>query len=264
VTLDTIQPAIESALSERVELRPVSDHEVQVLVPFYFHDGDGLVIHVQVIGDRWYLTDKANTLLNLSYHSDVARLRDGTRARLLGEIKLRHEVEEHDGELRRATSRDDLGRSVFSFVQALLEIADLRNLDRDVVRSTFHEDVEALLCEHFPAIERGYVDPEHDAAGNYPIPFVLNGTSRPVAVFDIGTDVAAATAVVVARQHKAWHAGIVLVAVEENQEDLGRKRVAWLSDAFDKQFPSLLGSEDDVVAYLRREWDLSRRISTLS
>jgi hypothetical protein len=172
-------------------------------------------------------------------------------------------VEEHDGELRLTTSRDGVGRSVFSFVQALLEITDLRNLDRAIVRSTFRDDVAALLCEHFPAIERDYVDPEHDPARNYPIPYMLNGTSRPVAVFDIGTDAAAAAAVVVARQHKTWHGGMVLVAVEDDQEGLNRKRVAWLSDAFDKQFPSLLGSEDDLIAYLRREWDLSRRISSL-
>jgi hypothetical protein len=263
VILDAIQTATESALSERVELRPVSDHEAQILVPFYFSDGDGLVIHVRVVDGRWELTDKANTLLNLSYHSDASRLRTGTRSRLLEEIKLRHGVEEHDGELRLATSRDGVGRSVFSFVQALLEITDLRHFDRDNVRSTFHDDVAALLCEAFPAIVRNYIDPEHDKAGNYPIPYVLNGTSRPVAVFDIGSDPAAATAVVIARQHKAWHDGMVLVAVEEKQEALNRKRVAWLSDAFDKQFPSLSGSEDDLVAYLDREWKLSQRISTL-
>jgi uncharacterized protein DUF1828 len=259
--LDSIKPAIDSALSESVTLRAIGDDEAQIHVPFFFPDGDGLVVHVRAAGDRLELTDRANTLLNLSYHTDVARLRDDTRARLLERIQLRHGVQERDGELILASTEQTLGRSVFSFVQALLEISDLRNLDRETVRSAFREDVATLLDSNFPAIHHGYVDRQHDPTGNYPIPYVLNGTQRPVAVFDVGTDNAALQAVIVARQHREWNDNMLFVAVEETQEDLQRKNVAWLSDAFDKQFPRLHGCEDAVVTYLRREWALSQQLA---
>lgn len=260
---DEIKPAIESALAENISLREISEREVQVYVPFYFPDGDGLVIHVRNADGRYEVTDKAHTLLHLSYHTDVDRIRaDGTRSSLLERIQGRHDIENRDGELVSVSDAAGLGRTVFSFVQALLEISDLRNLDREIVRSTFREDVEELLTTHFTELEKGYSDPRHDPQREYPIPFLMNRTVRPLAIFDVGTDDAALRATVIATQYHNWgRTDMFFVAIEQDQEKLSRRNVSWLSNAFDKQFATFAGNEDAIVAYLHRESNISQRLS---
>lgn len=263
---DMIKPAIESALAEDINLREISDREVQVYVPFYFPDGDGLVVHVRNANGCYEVTDKAHTLLHLSYHTDIDRIRaEGTRSSLLERIQHRHDIEDRDGELVAVTNAAGIGRTVFSFVQALLEISDLRNLDREIVRSTFREDLDQLLTTHFTEIQRPYSDPRHDPQGEYPIPYLMNGTVRPLAIFDVGTDDAALRATVIATQYRNWgRTDMLFVAIEQDQEKLSRRNVSWLSNAFDKQFATLAGNEGAIVAYLHREWDISQRLSQRS
>jgi len=263
VIAEVIKPAIESVLAEDIDVREISDREVQVYVPFYFPDGDGLVVHVRSVYGRYEVTDKAHTLLHLSYHTDIERIRaEGTRSSLLERIRDRHDIEDRDGELVAVTDAAGIGRTVFSFVQALLEISDLRNLDREIVRSTFREDLDQLLTSHFAELQRAYSDPRRDPQGEYPIPYFMNGTVRPLAIFDVGTDDAALRATVIATQYRNWGStDILFVGIEQDQEKLNRRNVSWLSNALDKQFATLAGNEEAIVAYLRREWDISQRLS---
>lgn len=263
---EVIKPAIESALAEDIDVREISDREVQVYVPFYFPDGDGLVVHVRSANGRYEVTDKAHTLLHLSYHTDIDRLRaEGMRSTLFERIRLRHDIDDRDGELVAVTDAAGVGRTVFSFVQAVLEISDLRNLDREIVRSTFREDLDQLLTSHFAELQRAYSDPRHDPQGEYPIPYLMNGAVRPLAIFDVGTDDAALRATVIATQYRNWgRTEMLFLAIEQDQENLSRRNVSWLSNAFDKQFATLAGNEDAIVAYLNREWDISKRLSQRS
>jgi hypothetical protein len=258
-----LKPAIDSALATEVEVRPVREGEAQVYVPFDFPDGDGLVVHIVELPDgRLELTDKAHTLLHLSYHTDIKRLQEGQRASLLEKILHRHDIEDRGGEFIAPSNVETVGIDVFRFSQALLEISDIRNLDREIVRSTFREDFVNLMTEQFPEAERDYVDREHDPRGEYPVPFVLNGTPRPIAIFDVNSDERALEAVVISRQLREWGHRMHVVAVEEDQEELTRKHVAWLSAALDKQFPVLEGNEAVVTTYLAEQHDLSRRLAT--
>jgi hypothetical protein len=258
-----LKSSIDSALAEEVALRPVREGEVQVYVPFEFPDGDGLVVHVRDCGDGGLeVTDCAHTLLHLSYHTDLKRFADGRRATLLEQIRLRHGVQDRDGEFVLSSTPSSVGIDVFRFSQALLEISDLRNLDQEIVRSTFREDFLNLVGDRFPTAQRNFIDRDRDPKGEYPVPFVLNGTPRPIGVFDVNSDSRALEAVVIARQLRAWGHRMHFVAVEENQELLPRKHVAWLSATLDKQFPTLEGSQEDIVTHLAEQHALSLRLAS--
>lgn len=263
---ERIQRLIDSAFAQEVRLRATSDCEVLVQVPFHFPDGDGFLVYIRELADGSYeLTDKANTLLHLSYHGDTDRLREGARAAIFDAIRSRHGVQERQGELvARSRTEDLLGSAVFNFVHALVQVADLRFLEREVVRSTFREDFEQLVLERFSdrAI-KNYTDPVHDADGKYPVDFLLNGVRRPIAVFGVLSEAAALKALVTAQQFISWRAPMRFVAVEEAQEGLTRRTVAWLSDTFDKQFSSLHGNEEAISRYLEEEWETARQLSTI-
>jgi hypothetical protein len=260
---DRLTPSISAALAQDVSLRNLGEREAQVKVPFYLPDGDGLAIYVRQVGDTFEITDKAYTLQNLSYHVDIDRLEDGPRAALFEKIRARHAVEDREGELvTTAASTSDVGRAVFNFVHALLQVADLRFLEREIVRSTFRHDFEHLVSEHFPAAVKDYTDPEHDRDGKYPVDFLLNGVARPIAVFGVQTEAAALKAVVTAEKFLSWERPMRFVAVEEDQEKaLSRRTVAWLSDTFDKQFSSLASNRREIAEYLDEELRVSRLLS---
>jgi hypothetical protein len=257
---DRLEADIASALAGEVRVHPRRNGDLQIQVPFFFPDGDGFVVYVREVGDgRFEITDKAHTIQHMSYHVDTAKLRAGTRGGLLEQIRRRHLVEDRDGELvRTAVSEAEIAEGVYAFVQALQQVSDLRLLDREIVRSTFREDLQQVILSHFPKAIANYFDPSHDPDGKYPIDFLLNGISRPVAVFGIISDEAALAALVTAKQYAEWQRPLRLVAVESDQEQLTRRNVAWLSDTFDKQFSALRGNEAAITDYLEDELETAR------
>lgn len=252
--------AIASAISEDVALRRVNDTQAQVYVPFSFPDGDGLVVHVRDAGaGRVEITDNAHTFMHLSYDQDPEVLLKGARGQRLEAIRRRHGVQERDGEMHLETDVQDIGRGVFAFAQALLEIVEMSaSLERSRVTATFREDLNRLLTEAFGReLIEGYRDPQHDPAGEYPIPYVLNGVSRPIGIFDVLNDAAAQEATVIAQEHRKWGRDFYLVAVEKKQEELNRRYLARLSNAVDKQFASFEGNQEEIVEHVQNQHHIS-------
>jgi hypothetical protein len=262
VTSDELQRRISDALAAEVTLHRASEHEVRIEVPFYFPDGDGLVIYLRDVGgETAELTDHAHTLMHIGYHTDVDRFYTGTRAQVFERVRTRHGVEDRDGELVVRHLIDETPQALFSFVQALIEISDIRHLDKEIVRSTFADDLKDLLVRSFEEIVVDYVDRKNDTQSKFPIPYVLNSTPRPIAIYDIATDDGAATAFAIASQHARWDAKpFHLVAIERDQSELARQRVAWISDLFDKQFASLAGNEETIVTYLHEQHALFKQL----
>lgn len=215
----------------------------------------------EVGNDEVEFTDHAHTLMHIGYHTDVDRFYTGTRAQVFDRVRMRHGIEDRDGELVARRHVDESPEALFGFVQGLLEITDIRHLDKEIVRSAFADDLKDLLVSAFEEIIVDYVDRDNDAQGRFPIPYVLNGTPRPIAIYGIATDDAAASAFAIASQHARWEAThFHLVAVERDQEELSRQRVAWISNLFDKQFATLASNEDVIVTYLRDQHALFKRL----
>lgn len=261
---EELQKRLSGVLASEVTLHPYGEREMRVEVPFHFPDGDGFVVYFRDVGEgQMEITDHAHTLMHLGYATDVERLYRGTRGLTFERIRTRHGIEDRDGELVVRHAADEAPRGLFAFVQALLEVSDLRNLDRETVRSTFVEDVRELLTGAFDEIAVDYVDAENDRKRKFPIPYVLNGVRKPIAIFDITTDESAASAVAIAGQHARWgRTDFHLVAIEQDQEQLTRQHVAWISDLFDKQFATLDDNEDRIVGYLREQHELLKRVTS--
>jgi len=255
-----LETRLSGALAAEVTLHDAGEYGKRVDLPFYFPDGDGFVVYLRDAGSgRAEITDRAHTLMHIGYHTDVDKFSRGTRAGVFERILRRHGIQDRDGELVRLSPVEDVPEALFSFVQALIEVSDMRHLDRETVRSTFSDDLRDLLLQAFgDEIELGYIDRENDAKAKFPIPYRLNHTPRPIAIFDIATDDNAAAAFAIASQHQRWTPDIHLVAVERDQEELSRQRVAWISDLFAKQFASLMGNEDAIILYLRTQHELHK------
>jgi hypothetical protein len=261
-TLSDLEARLASALAAEVTVHDAGEQGKRVDVPFYFPDGDGFVIYLRDAGSgQAEITDRAHTLMHVGYYTDIDKFSRGARASVFERILMRHGIQDRDGELVTRRPLDAVPEALFGFVQALMEISDMRMLDRETVRSTFSDDLRDLLVHAFgDELELAHVDRKHDNGGKFPIPYLLNHTPRPIAIFDVATDDGAAAAFAIGSQHQRWTPTIHLVAVERDQEELSRQRVAWLSDLFAKQFASLSGNEDAIVEYLRDQHALYKSL----
>jgi hypothetical protein len=255
VTLLELAGSFSEAVGAEVHVEALGSREARVFVPFEFPDGDRLVIRLrQSPGAGYEWTDMGHTFMHLSYDLDMEALESGNRRTLLESIEQRAGVENRSGELVLPTHSDAVAGDLFQFVQALLQISDLRFLSRERVRSTFADDLKVLLKEHFA--ERAhfdYMDAKHDPEGRYRIDCLLNEMPRPLAVFGIGSDAQARDATITLLQFRTWGKDLFAVGVHEEMEELTSKVLARFSDVVDKQFSSLAGNEPGIVEYCKRE-----------
>jgi hypothetical protein len=255
LALGELAGSLSEVVGAKVRVERLGERELRVFVPFEFPDGDRLVIRLRQHPDWGYeWTDMGHTFMHLSYDLDMDALASGNRKVLLETIEQRAGIQDRSGELVLPTHSDAVAGDLFQFVQALLQISDLRFLSRERVKSTFSDDLRGLLKERFAKRAHfDYVDAEHDADGRYPIDCLLNGLPRPLAVFGIGNDAQARDATITLLRFRAWSRDLFAVGVHEEMEELTGKVLARLSDVVDKQFSSLAGNEGAIVDYVRRE-----------
>lgn len=259
--------ALSEGVGREVNAQQISETETRVLTPFEFPDGDRLVIRLRRLEDHSYeWTDAGHTFMHLSYSMDIDGLASGNRAELLDGTLRRLGVDEREGELVMRASAEWLGPSLLHFAQGLIQVADLRFLSRERVRSTFVDDFRGLLKTRFgERAHFGYVDAQHDPNGDYTIDCLLNESPSPVAVFAVPNDDACLLATITLLKFRTWGIPLFSTAIHEAQEQRSRKAIARLSDAVDKQFSTLHGNEDDIARYLsdflERGWGGSQRAS---
>ncbi len=255
MTLAELAGSFSEAVGAEVRVEPLGERELRVFVPFEFPDGDRLVIRLRQHPDRGYeWTDVGHTFMHLSYDLDVDALGSGNRKTLLEAIEQRAGVQDRSGELVLPTRSEVAAGDLFQFVQALLQISDLRFLSRELVRSTFSDDLKNLLEGGFAdRVHFDYHDTEHDPEGRYRIDCLLNGLPRPLAVFGIGSDAQARDATITLLRFRNWKRDLFAVGVHEEVEKLTAKVAARLTDVIDKQFSSLAGNEPAIIDYCQRE-----------
>ena len=237
---------------EKIEILPEGIGRYRVTTPFEFDDGDGLVIVLRTAGTNWFLTDEAHTFMRLTYDIDEADLYRGTRQKLIGNALDMFSVHNREGELVLPVPEERFGDALFSFVQAILRIADVSYLSRERVRSAFRDDFRALLEEVVPAERRSFnwSDPTADPQGNYTVDCRVNGGAKPLFVYGLANDNQTNAATIAIHQFEKWRAQFRTLAVFEDQERIGRKVLARFTDVCDRQYSSLGGNTDRIEGFI--------------
>jgi hypothetical protein len=164
-------------------------------------------------------------------------------------------VEDRDGVLLFSVKRDAFGDALFSYVQALLRIVDVAYLNREIGRSTFIDDLYSVVETAVPEGRRQikWHDPASDSDDKYPVDVRVDGNETPLFLFGVPTDEKCNVATIVIQNYRMAKAQFKSLAVFKDQESIGRKPLAGLTDVVDKQFSSLNSNREQVAAYLT-EW----------
>jgi hypothetical protein len=250
--IETIVKDFKSKVCEQLRLTQEGENRFRVFTPFMFEDGDHLAIVLKREKDDWILSDEGHTYMHLTYDLDEKDLRTGTRQKIIANALSAFYVTDRSGELVATIRERQYGDALYSFVQALLKIADVSLLSRERVRSTFLEDFRSFIEEKIPIERRKFDwhDPVHDPEGLYAVDCRIEGaTSEPFFVYALQSDDKVRDATIGLLSYERWNVPHTGVGVFENQEEINRKSLARFSDVCDKQFSNLATNKERLARY---------------
>jgi hypothetical protein len=251
--MDTIVKDFKGKVCEQLRLAQEGEHRFRIFTPFIFEDGDHLAIVLKKDRGHWFLSDEGHTYMHLTYDLDEKDFRVGTRSKIITNALSSFDVEDRTGELVAPIKNEQYGDALYSFVQAILKIADVTFLTRERVKSTFLEDFRSFLANSVPQnrLTFDWHDLQHDPNGLYCVDCrVENPGNEPFFVYALQSDDKVKDATIGLHQYERWGIIHVGVGVFENQEEINRKSLGRFSDVCDKQFSNLATNKERLAKYL--------------
>lgn len=261
VSAAQIEADFRAKVSGHIRLTTDGKNRFRVFTPFRFDDGDNLAVVLKRIDSAWVLSDEGHTYMHLTYSLDHRDLEQGNRRKLIDRALATFDVAEREGELVCTVSGDGFGDSLFSLVQAILRIADVTYLNRDVVKSTFVEDLKVTVrasVDDPDRVDFDWHDSDNDPDGTYPVDCRIEGNGKPMFVFGVNSDRKCGLVTQVIQHYLLIKKPFRSLAVYEKQEDLDRKAVARLTDVADKQYSSLNANRQQIGSFLA-DWASSAK-----
>lgn len=252
--------SLRAAVGSEVELHAEGPDRYRVFTPFTFDDGDEFALVYKRSSNGWVLTDEGHTLLHLSYWMEEGDLETGTRRQVIDNAIASVGLRERAGRFEIDADPHDAGGALFAMLQGLTKVTAASYLDRELVASTFMEDLAEVISSRFDSqrVSQNWCDPR-DPQGLYPVDFRINGVPRPLFVFGLASDTRVQDATITIQRFEQWQLPFTSVGVFERQEDVARRALARFSDVADKQFSALLGNEDRLLGFLEREIERQER-----
>ena len=246
-----IERDFQKKVCAEIRLLPEGLSRYIVVHPFIFDDGDHYIVVLKNVSGEWQLTDEGHTIMHLSYE-DIDLSRGGYRE-IINNTVSAFGLANREGELTLPIPEMRFGDALFSFIQALVKISDVKYLERERVRSLFMEEFRGFLTKIIPEprYKFDYYHPQLDPRRVYPIDCRAETRNKPLFIFGITGD---------GKCHRAnrniywWERQrepFNVMAIHENMEEINSRILARFSDVCGKQFSNLPTNRDRIEAFVK-------------
>jgi Domain of unknown function DUF1828 len=255
MNIRSIKEDFRDRVCEQIDLQPQGQDRFLVKTPFRFEDGDHFIITLKRGDAGWILSDEANTIMHLSYWLDTDAIASGNRKQIVDTSLATFSVENRDGELVIPVIEDRFGDALFNFVQALTKVTDISFLSREVVRSTFMEDLRAFVKSKVPPnrLEFDWRDERRDPTGKYTVDIRINHMKRPLFLYGLPGEDKMKDATISLLTFEKWDLKFQSLAVFEDQMSLPRKSLARFTDVVGKTLSSFEEDNKERLSSLLEE-----------
>ena len=183
-----IEQDFQKKVCDEVRLLPEGLMRYIIDHPFTFDDGDHYVVILRSVAGGWELSDEGHTIMHLSY--EAIDLNKGGYKEIIDNTVSAFGLVNREGELTLSIPEMRFGDALFSFIQALVKISDVKYLERERVRSLFMEEFKGFLTEKVSEHRRKfeYHHPQRDPLRIYVVDCRLETRTKPLFVFGITSD----------------------------------------------------------------------------
>ena len=248
--IDRILTSFKAKVCNKITIRSEGLDKYRILTPFKFEDGDHFKIILKKVNDQFVLTDEGHTFMHLSYYMDESDFQSGTRHKIItGALNLEHMID-NDGELQIQIPDEKFGDALFSFLQGLTKISNITYVSRDVVRTTFEEDLKSYLYEQIKPehIEKKWHHPLLDKSKKYVVDYRINGIEKPLLIFALNkdSDTKVRDATICIHQFEKWKMTFNVIGIFEDYESIAKKASSQFMDVCRNQYSNLYSNKDRI------------------
>jgi len=182
---------LNKSFDNHISFRLVKPSTYQLFLPYYHSDGDMIDIFIQFLSDSITLTDFWQTLMRLSYYTDLTA---NGRKKVFDSILATYNVNcDDEGRIFiNFKEKIELFPSVMEMIAVITKVSDISYLKTERVKSLFYEEFEDFVMTDLKNSISGKVDikkdfsPAIDEKKSYQTPFAILKEDRdPLLLFPV-------------------------------------------------------------------------------
>lgn len=244
-----ILSALQLNMGCGISLESVEENVQRLYAPFFHEDGDMYSIYIEENEQGYLIRDYGNTLMRVAYTFDINSER---KNKVLDKIIKSNNGEIDDGELLIQSDKNNLTKDIYRFGQMVSKVSSIKMLSRENVKTMFFDYLNEYVQNNFAKYGVEYnIAPTQDKS--LVVDFVVPIPKRPLYLFAVNDDTRASKTVISCLTFQKKSIPFRSLVVHENFNALGAFYRNQITNAADKQFPTLDDFQTDGANYIERE-----------
>ncbi|MCX6151341.1 MAG: DUF1828 domain-containing protein [Ignavibacteriales bacterium] len=249
--VNEIRKILTSQFSDLFDIKLIRPNIYQVMLPFYYPDGDIYEIFIEKNNGNYIVQDYGLSLMKLSYDTETET---DSKKDLIKKIISENQVKYDSGNIYLPSEQDSLIPNLLAIIDTITKITSLNVLNRKLIRNVFYELLESFLSEKFKdyGFERKFIPDAVPFASDYLAPHAITKTklNTPICIFPIASNDRCDQVTITVQHYLLSNYHPLLIGIYENMEDIFPKKSSKVTNLLDKQFSYLDKNEEFISSYL--------------
>lgn len=246
-----IKTILQKQFMDMFDLKAIRPNIFQIVLPYYYSDGDIFEIFVEQERDMFIIQDFGLSLMKLSYDSDTE---SDYKRELIKKIVKENQVGLDEGNIFISTTMEFLLPNLMVFLDTISKVSGLSLLNKKFPRNQFYDLVENFLFTNFSdyGFESKYHPKNIPSVEDYLAPHALTKTHSgvPICLFPIASNERCDQVTISLQHYKLNSFNGYLVGIYENMEEITNKKISKVTNLIDKQFSFFSLNERFITGYL--------------